>query len=278
MMQTREHGLRNWGFGGAFFAFVFAVWMLFFPDLVITYFVWPAEPRLTQAFIGAGYIFRTGFFLSVALERAWHRVRWIFWGNLVFTGTLLLATFWHADRLSWFSPVTHLWIFLYVIEPIAMLYLAPREAEAWSAVPTPRGPIQPGLKRLLVAEAAILFTFGVELVLNPEFADLRWMWKLNPLDARMIAAWFLGWATWAGTLAFARDWDEIRIGVRLNILFGLALLGTIVAFFSQFDFTRVTSNAYIGAVGLLTLAMIYFYRRHERARAPSTVAAPAPEA
>ena len=101
-MAIQTHGLKFWGIGGGLIAAVFAVWMFFFPELAVSHFAWPVEPRLTQIFIGAGYIFRTGFFLSVALERAWHRVRWVFWGNLVFTGMLLFATFWNLDRFSWF--------------------------------------------------------------------------------------------------------------------------------------------------------------------------------
>ena len=175
-MSVTIHNLRLWGIVGAFFAAVFAVWMLFFPDLVATGFAWVVEPRSSQVFIGAGYIFRTGFFLSVFFVPAWHRVRWIFWGNLVFTGTLLLATFWHADRLNWFSPVAHLWIILYVVEPVAMIYLVPRAASAWSDLPISRGPIQRGLRLLMVAEVAILFMVGAVLVLNPQFADSRWPW------------------------------------------------------------------------------------------------------
>lgn len=267
-MKIRSHGLRSWGIGGGLIAAVFAVWMFFFPELAVTHFAWPVEPRLTQIFIGAGYIFRTGFFFTVAFEPAWHRIRWIYWGNLVFTGTLLLATFWHMDAFNWFFVTAHLWIILYIVEPVTMLYLVPREPAAWTEVPTPRGAIRPALKWFLVAETCILLTFGLLLVLNPQFADLRWPWPLNPLDARIIAAWFLGWAAWAGTMAFATDWDEIRLAARLNILFGAALIGTFIAFFSQFDFTRVTTGAYMGGVVVLTLAMFFFYWRQERAPLP----------
>lgn len=269
-----------WGFGGASIAAVFAVWMLFFPELAVSHFAWPVEPRLSQVFIGAGYIFRTGFFLTAALEPAWHRVRWLFWGNLVFTGTLLLATYWHLDRFNWFFATAHIWLILYIVEPVAMLYLVPRGPAAHAPAPTPRGPIQPGFKIFLVVESALLLMFGLLLLINPEFADLRWPWSLNPLDSRIIAAWFLGWAVWAGTMAFAQDWDEIRLAVRLNILLGVALTGTFVFFFSRFDFTRVTTGAYMFSVVVLTLVLIWFYWRHERAAktVPGAASAPAQSA
>jgi hypothetical protein len=268
-MEIQSHGLRNWGIGGGLIAAVFAVWMLAFPELAISHFAWPVEPRLAQVFIGAGYIFRAAFFFSVAFERAWHRVRWVFWGNLVFTGTLLLATFWHIDRFNFFFATAHVWLILYIVEPVTMLYLVPRGAGAWTAVPTPRGALRPAFKWFLVAETALLLMFGLLLVLNPDFADLRWPWALNPLDARIIAAWFLGWSVWAGTMAFARDWDEIRIAARLNLLFCVALIGTIIVFFPLFDFTRVTTPAYIGGVVVLGVGMLFFYWWQRRAVPPA---------
>ncbi len=264
-MENRENTLRKWGLGGAFFAAVFAVWLLFFPDYVTPYFAWPVTPRLAQAFIGAGYIFRTGFFLSIWRERAWYKVRWTFWGNLVFTGTLLLATFWHADKFKWPFPLStgHLWLFLYIAEPVAMIYLAPR---GQLAAPQTGGPIQRGFKVFLVIEASLLAAFGSLLVINPEFAGIRWPWELNPLDARIAAAWILAWAVWAGTMAFANDWDEIRMAAQVNILYGVALFGTILAFQSVFDPNRPTNHFYGWFVTVLTLVMAIFYWRQERTR------------
>ena len=264
-MHSYPHRLHTWGLLGAFFAFVFAIWMLFFPDAVAPYFAWDVHPRLAQAFIAAGYIFRTGFFLSVWREQAWHRVRWIFWGNLVFTAALLLATFWHAEEFKWAFPLStgHLWLFLYVGEPLAMIFMKPRgEADTYAA-PRTGGPIQGGLKLMLALETGFLGAVGSLLVINPAFANRRWPWELNPLDARIMAAWFLGWSVWAATMYFAQDWDEIRIPAQLNLLFGLALLVVGVIFFPLLNTRR---SLYFLVTILFTLAMAVFYWRQERAR------------
>ena len=263
------HGLRLWGLGGAVVAAVFAVWMLFFPAAVTAYFAWPVEPRLGQVFLGAGWIFRTGFFLSVWREPAWHRLRWVFWGNLAFTGTLLLATFLHADRFNWAFPTAVLWVILYVAEPVVMVYLAPHRPETPFAPPEGVCRIGSGLRWLLIAELAILGTVGAWLITNPAFMGGLWPWALRPLGARIIAAWFLGWAVWAGAMAFAQDWDEIRIGVRLNILFGLALLASILVFLPLFDFRQPGVWLYVGGIALLTGALIFFYWRQASPRTPA---------
>jgi hypothetical protein len=275
-MENRENPLRMWGLGGGIVAAVFAIWMLFFPDTVKPYFAWPVDPRFAQLFIGAGYIFRTAYFLSIWRESAWYKVRWMYWGNLVFTGILLLATFWHADKFKWPFPLStgHLWLFLYIAEPMAMIYLAPR---GQLTAPQTGGPITPGLKRFLMIEASLLLAFGSLLVLNPDFASIRWPWQLNQLDARIIAAWFLGWAVWAVTMAFASDWDEIRMAAQVNIIFGVALIVIMLASLQLFDFSRVTSHFFGWAVAVLTLVMSYFYWRQERAR-PAAAEATRPQA
>src|SRR6266566_2039086 len=144
-----------WGILGASAALLFAIWMLFFPGQVPGLFAWDVHPRLAMAFIGAGYIFRTAFFLSVAFQPNWLRLRWLFWGNLAFTGTLLLATYWHAEEFHWDPSRTiwaHVWLILYVYEPVTMLYMIPRAVRAIPA-PTTGGPILRLFRVFLIALA-----------------------------------------------------------------------------------------------------------------------------
>ena len=244
-----------WGILGASAALLFAIWMLFFPGQVPGLFAWDVHPRLAMAFIGAGYIFRTAFFLSVAFQPNWLRLRWLFWGNLAFTGTLLLATYWHAEEFHWDPSKTiwaHVWLILYVYEPVTMLYMIPRGVRAIPA-PTTGGPILRLFRVFLIALAGLLLTNGLTLIINPAFANTRWAWELNPLDARIIAAWFMGWAVWVATMAFADDWDEIRLPAALFVLNGVALIGTFIAFGSEFRPIGTTAAYQNGLIALTVL-------------------------
>ncbi len=259
---------RVWGYLGAAAAAWFAIWMLFFPQFVPTNFAWDVQPRYAQAFIGAGYIFRTAFFLYVAREPNWLRLRWIVWGNLAFTGVLLLATFWHIEQFSWpqFSPPTaHIWVILYIFEPVSMIFLIPRGIFR-AAAPATGGPIHPLFRKFLVLVTGLLLMHSLLLIINPEFAATRWPWELNPLDARMIAAWFLGWSVWAGTMALVRDWDEVRVAARLFMLNGVALAATFVVFGGEFTPGRSTITSYVGGILGLTAVMAAFYVVQERRR------------
>jgi len=266
--RTAARAQLTWGLLGALAAALFALWMLFFPQLVPDYFAWDVHPRFAQAFIAAGYVFRTAFFLNAALERNWFRLRWIVWGNLVFTGCLLLATYWHADQFNWppsQTPFAHIWIVLYIFEPVTMLYLIPRgmlRAEA----PATGGPILRPMKAFLVLVAGVLLMNGLLLMINPEFAATRWAWELNPLDARIVAAWFLGWSVWCGTMAFVTDWDEIRMATRLFMLNGVALLGAVAVFRNEFLPNRGTPGGFAVAIGVMTAVMAGLHYLQERNR------------
>jgi hypothetical protein len=262
-----------WGVLGAAAALLFAIWMLFFPAQVPGLFAWDVHPRAAQAFIGAGYIFRTAFFLAVAFQPNWLRLRWLIWGNLAFTGTLLLATYWHLEEFHWDPSKTiwaHVWLILYVYEPITMLYMIPRGARSLPP-PTSGGPIAGLFRAFLIALTGLLLTNGLMLIINPAFADTRWAWDLNPLDARIIAAWFMGWAVWIGTMAFARDWDEIRLPAALFVLTTIALLGTVIAFGNEFRPTDTAGAYRNGIVGLMVLMLGFSayqeYRRRVLSRA-----------
>jgi hypothetical protein len=266
---------RIWGYAGAAAAAWFAIWMLFFPQFVPTHFAWDVQPRLAQAFIGAGYVFRTVFFLAIAREPNWLRIRWAVWGNLAFTGTLLLATYWHIDEFTWpqfLPPTAHIWIILYIFEPVAMLYLIPRGILR-ATPPVTGGPLHPLFRKFLVLVTGLLLMHSLLLIINPEFAATRWPWELNPLDARIVAAWFLGWSVWSGTMAFARDWDEIIVAARLFILNGLALAVAIVVFRGEFLPDRPTISSFVGGVAVMTVAMVGFYLLQERRR-PAPTAPP----
>ena len=237
-----------WGLVGAAAAGWFAVWMLAFPQYVPDFFAWNVQPRYAQAFIAAGYIFRTLFFLNAATESNWIRLRWIVWGNLAFTGTLLLATFWHVDEFTWsqfMPPTAHIWVVLYIFEPVVMVYLIPRGALRAKGRRL-GGPIHPVVQVVPGPITGLLLMAGLLLVINPDFASERWPWGLNPLDARIVAAWSIGWSFWCGTMAFATDWDEIRMPARLFIVNGVALLATIVLFTGRL--TGVTKRAYVGVI------------------------------
>jgi hypothetical protein len=110
-----------------------------------SHFAWVVEPRLAQAFIGAGYVFRTASSsCSSSSPATGCTSAGRLWGNLAFTGTLLLATLWHADEMNWRFLVAHLWIVFYTFEPITMIFSAPLDRRGRTAHLSPAAPSCPG--------------------------------------------------------------------------------------------------------------------------------------
>jgi len=111
-----------------------------------------------------------------------------------------------------------------------------------------------------------MFLMGALLIINPEWLDLRWAWDLNGFDARIIAAWFMGWAVWAGTIAFAHDWDEVRLAGGLAVLWGVVVCLTLLFFRAEFDFSRAPTMGYAGMAVLFTVGFAFFFWRQEERR------------
>src|SRR6185503_20815604 len=143
--------------------------------------------------------------------------------------------------------------------------LIPRGIFAVEA-PATGGPLQPLFKGWLVFMTGLFLMLGLLLVVNPEFAAARWPWQLNPLDARMVSAWFLGWSAWCGTMAFARDWDEIRRAAQLFILNGVALLVVTAVFRDEFLPGRGTPAGFAVGLAVMTIAMAVFFADQDRRR------------
>jgi hypothetical protein len=265
-----------WGVLGAVAAELFAIWMFLFPDSIPWLFAWDVHPRLAQVFIGAGYIFRTAFFFSIAITPDWRRLRWILYGNLAFTGTLLFATYWSMGEFHWNPHQTiwaHIWLILYIFEPVTMLYMIPKGVRSLAA-PTTGGPLHWFSRGFLILVTGALLTNGLMLIINPLFPDNpmfaqpRWPWPLNELDARIIAAWFMGWAVWLATMAFADDWDEIRLPAALFVLNGVALLGTAMLFGGQFREGHAAQGyefiLILMTIGMLVVILLQEFLRRRR--------------
>ncbi len=258
--------LRPWGAIGALVAAVFALWMFFFPEYIPVHFAWNVQPRMAQAFIGAGYVFRVFFFLLFVFVADWRLLRWSYVGNLFFTGALLLATLWHAENMHWRSLVGHLWIVFYTMEPVIMHFSVPRGAADRGEPATSGGPILPWFRRFLIVEVAITGLFGLALIINPEWLNTRWPWELNPFDARIVSAWWVGWAGWAAAMIQVADWDEVRLAAIGNLILGISLTVINVVFYPYFNHAHPTVRAYILGVIVLTAGMAFFYWQQERQR------------
>lgn len=268
-MLRKPSSITRVGVVQFFLALSFVIWLLFFPNTG-SKFAWPVVPRLTAMFLGTSFILRVFMGFLLYREREWYRLRWIKWGNFTFLGVILLATFWHVDKMNWTANivVAHIWVVAYIVEPLILVLIEPHGRESTEPVPVnlSAGPVQPGLKSTLAAIFIVGITLGGLLVINPAFMDTRWPWALDAFDARVMAAWMTGSGVWAATMYFAKDWVEIKTGIQSLMLYAVSLFVLWVITFSSYDPARNNRFTMGVAAGLAALALGYYYLKQERYR------------
>jgi hypothetical protein len=269
-MIAIPRSLRILSVGQFSLAFIFSLWLLVLPNGGPT-FAWPVAPRLSAVFIGTSFLLRVFIGLSILRAKDWYRLRWVIKGNYAFLTVILIATFWHAAEMNWKTNIllAHIWIIVYVFEPLVLPFLGPFGAEGAAPVPpeNSEGPILDGLRRVLIANVMVGTTIAGLLFINPQFTNTRWPWLLDPFNARIMAAWPAAVAMWCATLALAKDWAEIKMGVLAMILYGGALFAGWLVTLSQYDMTRPNIYTYGFIVGALPILLAFYYWRQEQKRA-----------
>jgi len=283
-MYPKPKGFNRVGFIQTFLAAFFVLWFLFFPQHGI-YFAWPVVPELSAMFLGAGFMLRSYFGYHLWRDKNWYTLRWSMNGDFAFLGVLFITTWWHIDEMNWslqgvsdglriFSlTIAHVWVLAYTFEPLTVFLLHPRDKEAHGPVPAnlSEGEIQPVMKNALVTIFLIGAAFWAVLFFNPDFANTRWPWELNPFDSRIMSAWFAGSSVWAVTMYFMKDWAEIKIGVRALLFFILGLLGVALIAFPHYGLNHTEIASRQGVVFEISLAlmsawMLFAYWKQEKSR------------
>jgi len=283
-MYPKPKGFNNVGVIQCFLAAIFVLWFLFLPQYG-TYFAWPVVPELTAMFMGAGFMLRSYLGYHLWRDKLWYTLRWSMMGDFAFLGTLFITTWWHISEMNWhiegvsdglriFSLViAHLWVLAYTFEPLTIFLIHPRDKEAQDPIPAElsEGEIQPIMKNALGAIFLLGAAFWAVLFFNPNFANTRWPWELNPFDSRIMSAWFAGSSIWAVTMYFMKDWAEIKIGVRALLFFILGLLGVWIIASPRYELnhTEIASRqgvAYGISLVVMAVWVLFAYWKQEQAR------------
>jgi hypothetical protein len=231
-------------------------------------FAWTIEPPVTAAFLGSGY--GAGLVLSVLSLRSddWGAVRVPFATVLVFTWLTAVATFVHLDRMHVVTPgegpvarpAAWLWLAVYVVIPVGMAVLWPRQphpprarrgGRGAAVRPLPRAPIPRWLTVALLAQGAVLAVVGAALFVAPSTAATLWPWPLTPLTARVVAAWLLAFAVAAVMCVRDGDLARLRIATVAYAAFGLLQGVTAVRFAADVDWGTARAVAWLAMVGVV---------------------------
>ena len=218
------------------------------------FFAWTIEPPLTAALMGAGY---AAGFLLVALS-----LRDPVWAHSRLPVLTILALHrHHADRdaaapgpvppparvaslpliartAAWF------WLTVYVLIPVAMLVSVVLQERAPGRDPLPGHPVPLVLRTALAVESAALLVTGVALATAPP-PRRRCGGGLDPLTARVVAAWLIAFGVATALAAFAGDLARLRtLGDRLRV-FGVLTLVAVVRYAGTPDWDEIPAWVFL---------------------------------
>jgi hypothetical protein len=282
-MYLKPKGFDRVGVIQCFLAAFFVLWFLILPAQG-KYFAWPVVPELTALFLGAGFILRSYFGYHLWRDKYWYTVRWSMLGDYAFLSVLFITTWWHVSEMNWhlegvsnglriFSLViAHIWVFAYTFEPLTVYLLHPRDPEAEAPVPAElsEGEILPPMKTALLVMFELGAAFWALLFFTPEFADARWPWDLNPMDARIMSAFFAGVSAWSFTMYNMKDWAEVKMGVRAILFFLVGLLVVWLLSFWRYplndtDIAAGQARTFTIALVVMVAWLLFAYWKQEQA-------------
>jgi len=271
MNNTKGIEWKLWALLNGLPGVVTVIMLYLVPSFAVDTFAWPVPVRLSALYLAASFLFRGAFFFLIFLGVPWRRLRYFAWGNAAFVTVLLMATFVHADKFRFDLFTGWLWLFLYVEEPLWMVFLV------WRAAREPLAPVTrtvaplPAFRLFLAVEAMILLSVSGFLLFAPEVFNPQWPWQLTPLTGRVIAGWPLSFAVWAVVLALMDCWDDMKMGIGLNIFWLAALLLTMLVFIGEFNLNRNATWLYGLFLFVFLSGLLLFYVIEER-RASRSVA------
>jgi len=160
--------------------------MFFAPDILGEHWAWMTLPYNTR-FIGAIYIASMTSALALVIYPYWSLGRVVVPMITIFTLIVLVISLLYLPHFNGPIYAVILWFVLYVMIPaISLLHLWLYRNQRMPAQKLSRD-----LRLWLNAESIMLGTYGIALLIIPQFASKIFPWELNPFHARIYSVAFI---------------------------------------------------------------------------------------
>ncbi|MFG6402105.1 hypothetical protein [Microbacterium sp. P04] len=240
-----------------------AVFLLFgFPRRSGELFAWQIDPPLTAYLLASAYVGGIWFFVRVARERRWHRVRHGFPAVTVFAGALLVSTLTHLDKFS-SNIFFFTWLALYATTPFAVALLAWLQRGDDDGLPDPVDTRVPrSLRGGVIVVGTLALLTGAILFVAPQLVIPVWAWTITPLTAQVVGTVLslTGVVAW-GMLRDDR-WSAFRILFQSQLISLAAIVASLVVAHGDLLWDRPAAYGFVALVGCavigygaLTIAM-----------------------
>lgn len=241
---------------------VLAVQLFVLTEQTESYFAWTITVPLSAAWLGAGYCSGVALLWLSARERLWSRARIAVPVMLALTLAMVVTTFIHLDLFHLEGPLgaatlaAYGWVAAYILVPVSIALLLPRQLRAPNHDESRGLPLPSWMRAGLAAQAAVLLTVAVALLVTPERAASLWLWALTPLTARAIGALLLGTGTVVAQWHRENSIDRMRIPAISSAVFALLQLIALARYPADVEWRTPQAWVYVVFLGSMLLTGI----------------------
>jgi hypothetical protein len=227
-------------------------------------FVFPIDPPLTAAFLGANYLAAAVVELIAARQRSWVHTRSSLAGVFIFTVLTCIFSLLNLSQFDLAGPKAWLWLGVYALFPVALLFGLQRQGNVRGVDPPPVAPLPLALKGLLALLTIVFLALGAGLILHPDVTSAAWAWELTTPNAAYlnddatslepyVGCWLVGFALVVGGVIVEGDARRT-----FNVLAGAgtaAILNAIALyrFGDPVDWSRPAAWGYAAVIGLVAI-------------------------
>jgi len=249
-LKKTTSGIRDILYIASFLVLSVGLSLFFLSEKTDTYFSWTINPPLTAAFLGAGYLASFLTELLAARENIWARARIAVPGVLAFTILTSIVTFIHLDKFHFDSPIfitlagTWVWLLIYISVPIALGMLWAVQIRQTGIDPSRTATLPAWMHAILIVQGAIMFLFGIAMLLIPDMTIPFWPWKLSALTSRAIGAWGIGIGVIVLHASWENDWERLWPMFTGYLTYGSLQAINLLRYPDVLDWSRFSALAY----------------------------------
>ena len=248
-----------------------------FPGETADLWAWTIKPHLTPIFMGSGYGAGAYFFARAAFGRRWHEVSAGVLSAAFFAAIMLVVTLIHWDKFNhgdapfWAAFAFYGWVGVYIASPVVVSWLWLRNNRTDPHRPEPADAlVGPGVRRAAKLISAVLGATALVLLIRPSIAVEHGPWTLTPLTTRVIAA-FTAQVAFGGLLVSLDErWSSWRVLLQTFLVATALLLVGVIRAWGDLETGRVSAWIFLGGLAALAVAILWLYRKMEKAGTPMT--------
>ena len=226
------------------------VWGFFVPERVDKAIPWLVPP-LHARFIGALYLSAVVLMGMSMLAKQFAEVRAPTFIAAVWTGLLLIISFFYLSEFDFSRGPVWFWFGAYILYPIIGFWLTWKYRDIQNDSTGTR--LSSWIQTYFLIQGIIISGLALLLLLAPDFMLTVWPWKITRMLAQIYAGPFLAYGLGCLMLSRQRTWPEVRIVALSFLVLSIGVIIASVIHRSLFSVSNPSTWIWFASFLLITL-------------------------